>query len=112
LPKGDIRKYVNPARLHQVDIRGVAARKRAALNCHVSQTTIFFPWQHKPVLSAALLDEFCAGPEMFVRSDPNASDRDLLSISPTLVRLLDRLERLLKDSKERLMAVRHNRQRE
>ena len=40
--------------------------KRRALRRFVSQTTLYYPWQRKPVLSEALIDRFCKGPEIFL----------------------------------------------
>jgi LmbE family N-acetylglucosaminyl deacetylase len=68
LPKKDIRAYVKPEYLIEVDIQDVAEKKRAALDCYRSQTTIHYPWQTRPILTAALLDEESSTAEYFFSS--------------------------------------------
>jgi LmbE family N-acetylglucosaminyl deacetylase len=68
LPKKDIRTYIKPEYLIEVDIQGVAGRKRAALDCYTSQTTIHYPWQTRPILTSTLLDEESSTPEYFFSS--------------------------------------------
>lgn len=70
LPRGDVRSYLRPEHVLRLDIAGVAARKRAALDCFKTQTTRFYEWQTRPILQSALLDEECAAPEQFLRYDP------------------------------------------
>jgi LmbE family N-acetylglucosaminyl deacetylase len=66
LPRRDVRAYLRPEDLLQLDIAGVAARKRAALDCFKTQTTCYYDWQTRPILQPALLDEECAAPEQFL----------------------------------------------
>jgi hypothetical protein len=70
LPKRDIRKYIQPAYLVQVNIESVAWKKREALACFKSQTTLYYPWQTRPILTPVLLDEECQNPEYFLLPDP------------------------------------------
>lgn len=69
LPRRDVRQYIAPSLLAWVDGQAVVAQKRAALACFRSQTTICYPWQTRPILTAALLDETSATPEQFLRYD-------------------------------------------
>ena len=105
LPQGDIRQYIRPEHLRQYDIRETAARKLEALNCFVSQTTLFSPGQHKPVLSSKLLERFCSQPELFMQADRELRESNILTFPPALIHLLNRLEPLLKNSKEKLLSV-------
>ena len=107
LPSGDIRTYIKPERMQQVEIGAVSELKRKALDAFVSQTTLFYPWQHKPVLSDDLLSMFSAGPEFFMPAPSDLRDGDILTISPLLVHLLNRLEPVLKNTKEKLLSIKH-----
>ncbi len=107
LPSGDIRTYIRPERMRLVEVGAVSDVKRKALDAFVSQTTVYYPWQHKPVLSDELLSEFSAGPEFFMPVEPGLRDRDILTTSPFLVQLLNRLEPLLKNTKEKLLSIKH-----
>ena len=70
LAEPDIRRAVAPRHLRLVDIEAVRGDKRAALAAYASQVTRFFPWQTRPVLTEAVLDEHAGGPEWFVRAPP------------------------------------------
>jgi LmbE family N-acetylglucosaminyl deacetylase len=70
LPGRDLRAFVRPDHLLEVDISSVAARKRAALDCFKTQTTRYFAWQTRPILTPELLDEECAASERFLLHDP------------------------------------------
>jgi LmbE family N-acetylglucosaminyl deacetylase len=107
LPAGDIRAYIRPAHLLRSDITAFRAGKRAALDCFVSQTTCFYPWQHKPVLSDALLTSFAQGPELFMTAGPGCADGEVFSIPPFLVRAVHAVEPRLKNGKEHTLAFLH-----
>jgi LmbE family N-acetylglucosaminyl deacetylase len=107
LPRGDIRAYLRPDCLWASDIRAVADRKRRLLEKFVSQTTLFYPWQYKPVLGPALLDQFCAGPEYFLRLPPDSRERDLFTLPLAWVRLIHTVEPRLKNLKESILERRH-----
>ncbi len=107
LPAGDIRAYVRPAHLLRSDITDVRVKKREALDCFVSQTTCFYPWQHKPVLNDALLTLFANGPELFLAAQAGYADRDVLRIAPLLVRAVHAIEPRLKNLKEHTIAYLH-----
>lgn len=66
LPKRDIRKYIKPEYLFQLAIDKVSTQKRRMLDCFVSQSTNFYSWQTRPILTPTLLDEECQNPEYFL----------------------------------------------
>jgi LmbE family N-acetylglucosaminyl deacetylase len=102
LPKRDIRKYIRPQYLFKLDISDVATLKRRSLDCFASQTTIYYPWQTRPILTSTLLDEECANPEYFLMN-ASLSPFDTLRAAGTTVfsslilwiRLAHRLEPIL-----------------
>lgn len=96
LPGRDIRKYVLPGLLFEVDIGEVAARKRAALERFTTQTTRFYPWQTRPILTPRLLDEECEGPEVFLRADAALEGAEVFSGAVSWIRTIHRLEPFLK----------------
>lgn len=105
LRRGDVRAYVDPSLLLQVEIGGVAVRKRAALERFDTQTTRYFPWQTRPILTPALLDDVCASPEVFLLDD-DGRPGDQIFPGPTLwLRASHRLEPVLKRAKDRAVAV-------
>lgn len=96
LPGRDIRAYVRPALLFEIDITEVAERKRAALECFATQTTRFYPWQTRPILTPWLLDEECKGPEIFLRADPELRGAKVFTGAVPWIRTIHRLEPALK----------------
>jgi LmbE family N-acetylglucosaminyl deacetylase len=97
LHKRDVRRYVRPAHLLTVDTQPVAARKRLALDAFRSQTTIFYPWQTRPILTPQLLDETCGEPEIFLRYNPAAAGARVFCGNVPWIRFAHRVEpRLLK----------------
>jgi LmbE family N-acetylglucosaminyl deacetylase len=95
LPKGDIRKYIKPQFLFTLDISDVAKQKRDSLDCFASQTTIYYPWQTRPILTPVLLDEECQNPEYFLISNASLSGTAVFSNSVPWIRLAHRLEPIL-----------------
>jgi LmbE family N-acetylglucosaminyl deacetylase len=95
LPQRDVRKYVSPQHLFEVGIAQVAARKRAALACFTSQTTRFYSWQTRPILTPELLDDECAQPEQFLRFDPEVRGPAVFSHAATWIRIVHRVEPVL-----------------
>jgi LmbE family N-acetylglucosaminyl deacetylase len=69
LPGGDVRQYIRPPHLLEVNTQPAAALKRRALDCFKSQTTIFYPWQTRPILTPQLLDDTAETPEYFLRNE-------------------------------------------
>jgi LmbE family N-acetylglucosaminyl deacetylase len=102
LASGDVRACIRPEHLVSVDIRAQSQVKRESLNCFTSQTTLFHPWQVRPVLSAELIDEVSAGPECFLRAAPEAGDSDLFTISPLWIRAVHAIEPVLKRKKDQI----------
>jgi LmbE family N-acetylglucosaminyl deacetylase len=95
MPKRDIRKYVRPPFLYQLDISDVAQKKRSALDRFTSQTTIYYPWQTRPILTPTLLDEECRNPEYFLLPGVSVSGTAVLSGPMLWIRLAHRLEPFL-----------------
>jgi LmbE family N-acetylglucosaminyl deacetylase len=87
LPERDIRRAVAADRLLAVDIEAVRTKKRAALDAYVSQATRYFPWQTRPVLTAAILDEHASGPEWFVRAAADLATSELFRRDSLLLRI-------------------------
>ena len=95
MPKRDIRKYIRPELLFKLEIEDVAQQKRQALDCFTSQTTMYYPWQTRPILSSILLDEECQNPEFFLISSEASTGATVFSNSVLWIRLVHRLEPLL-----------------
>jgi len=92
LPRRDIRRYVKPEHLLEVDISQVAHEKRASLACFETQATCFYAWQTRPILTPTLLDEECVGPEVFLRFDPDATGAAVFTGAVPWIRIVHRLE--------------------
>ena len=95
LPLRDIRKYINPGSLIRINIDDVAEVKRMALDCFKSQTTIFYPWQTRPILQSVLLDEECQNPEYFLIHDPACPGTSIFTKAVYWIRIAHRLEPFL-----------------
>lgn len=95
MPRRDIRKYIKPRFLFRLDITDVAELKRKSLDCFTSQTTIFYPWQTRPILTSTLLDEECDNPELFLISHGSFSGTAVFSGSLLWIRLVHRIEPIL-----------------
>ena len=95
MPKRDIRNYIKPQFLHRLEIGDVAERKRKALDCYQSQTTMYYPWQTRPILRPALLDEECQNPEFFLIANAPFSGPEVFSGAVAWIRLVHRLEPVL-----------------
>lgn len=95
LPQKDIRKYIPVNQLVKIDISSAAGKKRKALDCFTSQTTIFYPWQTRPILTAKLLDEECQNPEVFLINNPANPDTKVFTSAVLWIRIAHRLEPLL-----------------
>ena len=105
MPKRDIRKYIQPQFLFKLEIADVAQQKRQALDCFKSQTTIYYPWQTRPILTSILLDEECQNPEFFLIANDSVAGADVFSNSVLWIRLVHRLEPFLQRSKYRIGAT-------
>jgi LmbE family N-acetylglucosaminyl deacetylase len=105
LPAKDIRRYLRPDGLLRLDITGVAVQKRAALDCFSTQTTRYYPWQTRPILTPQLLDEECRGPEFFLRYDPASPGGRVFKSAATWIRIAHRLEPRLQKWKYVLQTI-------
>jgi N-acetylglucosamine malate deacetylase 1 len=105
LPRRDVRDYVRADQLHVVDIKPVAERKRSALECFKSQTSRYYPWQARPVLSQSSLDEVCRNPEVFLRHNPALAGADVFSEARNWIRFVHAVEPPAKRRKDRIMAL-------
>jgi LmbE family N-acetylglucosaminyl deacetylase len=95
MPKRDIRKYIKPQFIFKLDLKDVANQKRQALDCFMSQTTIYYPWQTRPILTSKLLDEECQNSEFFLISNTSSTGTAVFSNSVLWIRLVHRLEPFL-----------------
>ena len=105
MPKRDIRRYIRPQFLFKLEIGDVAGQKRQALDCFKSQTTIYYPWQTRPILTSVLLDEECQNPEFFLISNDSSAGAAVFSNSVLWIRLVHRLEPFLQRWKYRTGAT-------
>lgn len=69
LPGGDVRRYLRPEQVLLVDTAGAVAQKRQALRRFQSQTTRYFDWQDRPILTAASVEAAASATELFLRQD-------------------------------------------
>lgn len=99
LPRKDIRQYCKPDLLYELDISAVSEQKKQALNCFTSQTTLFYPGQCRPVLSATLIAAGAAGPEYLLRCP---ADRNPCTLPSALIQGIQHLQPRLKQLKEYL----------
>ena len=105
MPDGDVRRAIDGSGLIRVDTAAVAAAKREALHLYRSQTTILYPWQNRPILTADSLNRRCAEPEYFLPSDPSAPGSDGLPANGLGIRLACLAMRYGKPQKERAKAL-------
>lgn len=106
LPEGDVRAYIRPEFLFQVDIVEVSESKRRAFDYFKSQTTRYYDWQTRPNLTPELLDEVSHTPEYFFKNDQMArSGAAIFSRSASWIRIAHRLEPSLKKIKDQLVAL-------
>jgi LmbE family N-acetylglucosaminyl deacetylase len=105
LPRNDVRKFIRPEQLLMVDIRMHAGQKRQALECYESQTTLFSPWQDRPIIPEQRLSEVSRSPEWFLRYDPLFPLSKVFTQAAPWIRLVHWLEPVLKEQKERLRAL-------
>lgn len=92
LPGRDVRQYIRPDCLVSIDTNPVAALKRRALDVFQSQTTIFYPWQTRPILLSQLLDDVSQTPELFLPYDRAQPGSAVFSRSVSWIRFVHRVE--------------------
>ena len=105
LPGRDVRTYVRADQLLAVDIAPVAVRKRTALDCFKSQTTQYYSWQDRPILSQASLNEVCRNPEVFLRYDPALAGAAVFTGARAWIRFVHAFEPMAKRCKDQIMAL-------
>lgn len=62
LGNADIRDSICPTQMVAVDITSVLPQKRRALDCFASQFTRYYPWQERPGVLQAMVDEGYSSP--------------------------------------------------
>jgi LmbE family N-acetylglucosaminyl deacetylase len=92
LPGRDVRQYIRSPYLLEVDTRSVATLKREALDAFQSQTTIFYPWQTRPILTPQLLDDVSRTPEYFLAYDSSMSGTSVFAKAVLWIRFVHRVE--------------------
>lgn len=105
LPKKDVRKYVHPDQLIQIDISPESLLKQKALESYVSQTTLFFSWQHRPILPKERVEGVSRSAELFLRRDPNLPPSSVFKSLGTWIRIVHSVEPLLKNWKEQVVGI-------
>ena len=105
MPKRDIRRYIRPELLFKLEVGDVAGQKRKVLDCFKSQTTIYYPWQTRPILTPSLLDEECKSPEFFLVSNGSWPGAAVFSNSVVWIRLVHVLEPFLQRWKYQISAT-------
>ena len=106
LRSGDVRDYVPTEDMVRVRSTEVSRLKRAALACHRSQTTRYFPEQRRPILTSTLIDQACEEPETYLLHRADRSGRRGLARGRFWVPLACRMEPQLKRLKDRLLRER------
>jgi LmbE family N-acetylglucosaminyl deacetylase len=101
---GDVLHAIAAERLVEVDTPPVAAAKRAALACYLTQTTVEYPWQERPILTEDSLRQRCAAPEVFLPTDPAAPLADGIGPDASRIRLATLAMRWGKRPKDRAVA--------
>lgn len=101
----DVRTYIRSDAVFAVDIQPVAGRKRDALDCFKSQTTQYYPWQDRPILSQSSMNEVCQHPEIFLRYDPALAGVAVFSGARAWIRFVHAFEPMMKRRKDHVMAL-------
>ncbi len=100
LPGRDVRAHLREDAVIRIDIAEERVRKRRALDCFRTQTTCYFPWQDRPILTRGLLDEVCSGPEVFLRLGANRASSEIFARWGPWFRIVHRIEPPLKRLKD------------
>lgn len=109
LPGGDIRKYLRPDDIIEIDIRTHSAQKIEALKCYESQTKIIFNWQGRPILTQDRVENVSVFPEVFLKYDRKYLGSSVFVNSRSWIRFVHWLEPLLKLRKEQFITLLHRR---
>jgi LmbE family N-acetylglucosaminyl deacetylase len=102
LRTGDVRDYVATEDTTRIWDAEAARRKQAAIACHRSQTTLYFPGQRRAILTAELITEACESPEAFLRHRLDRPGHRGLARGRCWVPVACALEPALKRLKDRL----------
>lgn len=105
LPDGDVRHAVDGGALWTIDTATVADAKRRALDRYLTQTTVRYPWQERPVLTEESLQRRCAEPEFFLPASPDAPLSESLFVHGRQIRLAYLAARYGKPPKDRARAL-------
>ena len=110
LPRHDVRRYIEDRHLLQIETGSQAARKRQALERFASQTTRFFPWQRRPILTPERVAEVSRAPELFLLFDPAFPGAEIFPRRRAWLRLVHTCEPRLKRWKDALAYLLSRRQ--
>jgi LmbE family N-acetylglucosaminyl deacetylase len=105
LGRGDVREYVHPGLLAEVDIETVGERKAEALRLFRSQTTLYYGWQTRPTLSPELIEATSRAPEVFLRYDPAFPGTAIFTHAGRWIRFANRVEPVMKRRKDQATAL-------
>jgi LmbE family N-acetylglucosaminyl deacetylase len=105
LPGRDVRKYVHPDQMIEIDISPAYRLKKKALESYISQTTLYFPWQSRPILPKERVEQVSRSSELFLRRDPNRPPSSVFMSLGTWIRIVHRVEPLLKEWKEQMVGI-------
>jgi LmbE family N-acetylglucosaminyl deacetylase len=92
LPGRDVRQYIRPSCLHRVDTSSAAEQKRRALACFRTQTTHYYAWQTRPILTPMLLDDVSQTPEYFLRYEASMPGTAVFTKAILWIRFVHRWE--------------------
>lgn len=105
LPGKDVRKFIRPDQLLEVDIREYSDLKKKSLQCYTSQTTLFYSWQDRPILPPERVGEVSGSPEYFLKYDPALAGATIFSKSGAWIRIAHRVEPFIKQKKEQIASL-------
>jgi LmbE family N-acetylglucosaminyl deacetylase len=105
LSAGDIRRYVKPDHLIEIDIKAHSATKKEALLCYESQTKIIYDWQERPILKEDRVEDVSLLPEVFLKHGQRYPGSSVFDNHALWIRFVHRLEPILKEKKEQLLAL-------
>lgn len=103
LPKKDIRKYIFPEMLLEFDIDNFSDVKKQALNLFKSQTTLYFAWQTRPILTKEFIENNTRENEVLLESNLKLKDMDIFTGSKIRILLVHALEYKMKKIKEEIL---------
>lgn len=92
LPGRDVRRYIRPRFLRIVNMGARGRLKRQALDCYRSQTTRYYPWQTRPILTPVLLDEVSQTPEYFLPYEASVPGTAIFTKGVPWIRFVHRWE--------------------